>query len=200
MAVPGTADCLYSVLGVPKDAPASDIKLAYRRLALQHHPDKAGADKDAATALFAQISRAYATLSDAAKRQYYDETGTDDGMEMSAEECLAQFSALMHECTGGMPIQQLVAGMSAEDIAAMPPFPFPRELFPPGTFPEGMRFSEQGLQGMPPAVQELLASGDAAALQQLVAASAATAAQPTTMAHADWLDASMDPDLMEDPE
>ena len=57
----------YSVLGVPKGASEEDIKRAYRKLAMQHHPDRGG---DAAK--FQQIQEAYDTLGDAGKRQQYD--------------------------------------------------------------------------------------------------------------------------------
>lgn len=57
----------YQTLGVAEDATAEDIKKAYRRLASQHHPDKGGDN-----AKFQEIQVAYATLSDARKRQQYD--------------------------------------------------------------------------------------------------------------------------------
>jgi DnaJ-class molecular chaperone len=57
----------YSTLGVAKNASPDEIKKAYRKLASQHHPDKGG-DK----AKFQDIQAAYDTLSDANKRQQYD--------------------------------------------------------------------------------------------------------------------------------
>jgi hypothetical protein len=56
----------------------------------------------------------------------------------------------------------LLGGLEEEDLAHMPPFPFPKELFPPGTFPEGMKFSTDF--HMPPAVEELLEQGGPEAL------------------------------------
>lgn len=47
--------------------------------------------------------------------------------------------------------------MSQEELADMPPFPFPKELFPPGTFPEGLRFSSEGLGDLPPAIEAFMA-------------------------------------------
>jgi hypothetical protein len=64
----------------------------------------------------------------------------------------------------------MLSGLSKRDIAAMPPFPFPKELFPAGTFPEGMRFSREGLEGVPPSVEALLGAGDGAALGAMFAA------------------------------
>jgi DnaJ-class molecular chaperone len=57
----------YEILGVTKTATADEIKLAYRRLASQHHPDKGG-DKNR----FQEIQQAYQTLSDPESRASYD--------------------------------------------------------------------------------------------------------------------------------
>ena len=57
----------YSTLGVAKNSTPDQIKQAYRRLASLHHPDKGGD-----TAQFQEIQEAYAVLSDADKRQQYD--------------------------------------------------------------------------------------------------------------------------------
>lgn len=57
----------YNRLGVQKNASPDEIKRAYRKLAMQHHPDKGGDEK-----MFQQINEAYDTLKDPAKRQQYD--------------------------------------------------------------------------------------------------------------------------------
>lgn len=62
----------YSVLGVPKDASASDIKKAYRKLARESHPDH-NPDNSAAEDRFKTVSEAYDVLSDDRKRREYDE-------------------------------------------------------------------------------------------------------------------------------
>ena len=63
----------YKTLGVSKSATAEDIKKAYKKLAMQWHPDKN--PKPKAADKFQQISEAYTTLSDIDERQKYDETG-----------------------------------------------------------------------------------------------------------------------------
>lgn len=60
----------YKVLGVGKKASEADIKKAYRKLSLQHHPDRGGDDKK-----FHEITEAYEVLSNKQKRQEYDQFG-----------------------------------------------------------------------------------------------------------------------------
>ena len=64
----------YEVLGVGKDAGDPDIKAAYRRLALKHHPDRNPEDPQAEDK-FKEASEAYSVLSDAQKRAAYDRYG-----------------------------------------------------------------------------------------------------------------------------
>lgn len=61
----------YEVLGVGKGASADEIKKAFRRLAIQHHPDKEGGDE----AKFKEVNEAYEVLKDPSKRQRYDQFG-----------------------------------------------------------------------------------------------------------------------------
>ncbi|RDW90351.1 DnaJ domain protein [Aspergillus mulundensis] len=68
---------LYQILGVKEDATPEQIKSAYRKLALKHHPDKAPADaREEANQQFQKIAFAYAILSDTRKRQRFDLTGS----------------------------------------------------------------------------------------------------------------------------
>jgi molecular chaperone DnaJ len=60
---------LYVVLGVARAATSAEIRRAYRRLALAHHPDRAGA---ASAETFARIAEAYRMLSDPTARTAYD--------------------------------------------------------------------------------------------------------------------------------
>lgn len=61
----------YKIIGVEKDASENDIKKAYRKLAIVHHPDKNPDDEDAEKR-FKEIGEAYETLSDPEKRARYD--------------------------------------------------------------------------------------------------------------------------------
>lgn len=78
---PASVD-LYAVLALTAAATPDDIKKAYRKLALVHHPDKhaaAGdAAREAAVLRFQQIGFAYTVLGDAKRRERYDKTGRTD--------------------------------------------------------------------------------------------------------------------------
>jgi DnaJ-class molecular chaperone len=68
----------YDLLGVQKNANDSQIKKAYRKLALKYHPDKAPENKkDEYEDTFKKISEAYSILSDPEKKQLYDQFGKD---------------------------------------------------------------------------------------------------------------------------
>ncbi|KAL4707595.1 hypothetical protein ACJJTC_001640 [Scirpophaga incertulas] len=64
--------CHYEVLNVPKEASASDIKKAYRRLALQWHPDKNLDNLQEAKEQFQLVQNAYEVLSEPQERAWYD--------------------------------------------------------------------------------------------------------------------------------
>jgi molecular chaperone DnaJ len=61
----------YEVLGIGKSASDDEIKKAFRKKAIEHHPDKAGGDE----AKFKEINEAYEVLKDERKRQRYDQFG-----------------------------------------------------------------------------------------------------------------------------
>lgn len=64
----------YDVLGVGKSVDATEIKKAYRKLAMKYHPDKNPGDKEAEER-FKEINEAYEVLSDETKRRNYDQFG-----------------------------------------------------------------------------------------------------------------------------
>jgi len=72
---PADTEALYKVLGVEKSASDSDIKKAFRKLALKKHPDKGGDPEE-----FKKIQAAYEVLSDSEKREKYDKYGLE-GLE-----------------------------------------------------------------------------------------------------------------------
>jgi molecular chaperone DnaJ len=65
----------YEVLGIPRESGPEDIKRAYRRGALKHHPDNAQGDKGEAEKRFKELAEAYEVLSDPHKRARYDRFG-----------------------------------------------------------------------------------------------------------------------------
>lgn len=65
----------YEVLGVAKGTDEKAIKKAYKRLAMKHHPDRNKDNKAEAEKTFKEIQKAYSVLSDAEKRQAYDQFG-----------------------------------------------------------------------------------------------------------------------------
>lgn len=66
----------YAILGVPRDASTEDIKKAYRRLAMQYHPDR-NSDNPEAEDKFKEASQAYAVLGNEEKRRIYDTYGVE---------------------------------------------------------------------------------------------------------------------------
>ncbi|RMZ84316.1 hypothetical protein DV738_g694, partial [Chaetothyriales sp. CBS 135597] len=89
--VPQKAD-YYDLLGVEKNATDDEIKKAYRRKALELHPDRNYGNVEDATRLFAEVQTAYEVLSDAQERAWYDshrdvllrgDDATGDGTEFS---------------------------------------------------------------------------------------------------------------------
>jgi len=72
----------YEILGVSKSASSAEIKKAYRRLAMKHHPDRNKGD-DGAEAKFKEAKEAYEVLKDDDKRATYDRFG-HDGLKAGA--------------------------------------------------------------------------------------------------------------------
>lgn len=66
----------YATLGVSRDADDKEIKKAYRKMAMKYHPDKNPGDKEAEEK-FKEVNEAYEVLSDAEKKNIYDQYGSD---------------------------------------------------------------------------------------------------------------------------
>jgi curved DNA-binding protein len=66
----------YKILGVERNASEDDIRKAYRKLAMQYHPDRNPNDKQAEER-FKEINEAYQVLNDSKKRAHYDKFGSD---------------------------------------------------------------------------------------------------------------------------
>lgn len=109
----------YEVLGIERDADESAIKKAYRKLALQLHPDRnlaTGADE-----AFKRVNAAFVILSDKSKREHYDQFGTDP--DTPAGQSASQFAQGASVFTnGGVPLDELFRaggmgqGMAADDL------------------------------------------------------------------------------------
>lgn len=86
---------MYDTLGVTRDATETDIRKNYRKLAMQYHPDK-NPNNPAAAEKFQEISHAYEVLSDAEKREIYNQYGEEGlkeggGAGYTAEDIFSQF-------------------------------------------------------------------------------------------------------------
>eukprot|EP00117_Sycon_ciliatum_P014587 scpid65123/ scgid14788/ DnaJ homolog subfamily B member 12 len=90
----------YTILGVPKNVTADDLKRTYRRLALVLHPDKNHAP--GAAEAFKQVVKAFGTLSDPEKRAKYDKYGEDEnGAHANANKNSEMAWAYFERCYGG---------------------------------------------------------------------------------------------------
>ena len=70
----------YKILGVEKSVSDDVIKKAYRKLAMQYHPDRNQGKEDWANQKFKEINEAFSVLGDPEKRKRYDRFGTADGI------------------------------------------------------------------------------------------------------------------------
>lgn len=88
----------YDILGVQKNASDKDLKKAYKKKSMQHHPDRPGGNE----AEFKKVNEAYSTLSDPQKRQMYDQYGTVDPQQAGGPQGFH-----FHSGPGGFDINDL---------------------------------------------------------------------------------------------
>jgi molecular chaperone DnaJ len=108
MSVATTKRDYYEVLGVTRTANGEEIKRAYRRLAMKHHPDRHnGESKAEAELAFKECAEAYEVLSDDAKRRRYDQyghaglQGQHDFSNMDASDIFSMFDEIFGGAFGG---------------------------------------------------------------------------------------------------
>src|SRR5260221_1614921 len=103
----------YEVLGVSKDVSEEDLKKAYRKLAVKHHPDKNPGDKSAEEK-FKELGEAYEALNDPQTRAAYDQYGH------------AAFDPRRRAPRGwGGRLPRSFQGLRRRDWRGRPPPPFP---------------------------------------------------------------------------
>ncbi|EEB07695.1 DNAJ domain-containing protein Caj1/Djp1 type [Schizosaccharomyces japonicus yFS275] len=99
----------YDLLGVLPTASATEIKKAYRKLAVQYHPDKNPDDPQAASDKFQKISQAYQVLSDPALREQYNEFGAEHAVpEQGFADAYDFFASLF----GGEPFRPWIGELA----------------------------------------------------------------------------------------
>jgi molecular chaperone DnaJ len=90
----------YEILGISKGAGADEIKKAYRKMAIKHHPDK-NPDNKEAEAKFKEAAEAYEVLSNADKKARYDQFGHQAFEGMNMDDIFSQFGDIFGGAFGG---------------------------------------------------------------------------------------------------
>lgn len=120
------SESFYKILGVSENALKDDIKKAYRKLSLQHHPDRNN-NSEESKKLFQKISQAYETLGDDAKREEYNQIQSNPFFRMNT-----------HRGSNATDVDDFFKaffGGGMEENNGFPGFPFPMGM---GMGPMGM--------------------------------------------------------------
>lgn len=117
--------CFYEILGIKKSCNEDDIKKAYRKLAIKHHPDRNRENKEEAEIKFKEITEAYSTLSDPIKRRNYDLTGNIDNNNLNPFTMFNNIfkkhvETFMNIKKKGTSINDLLSELSNSDIRDLP--------------------------------------------------------------------------------
>ena len=94
----------YDVLGVDRNAKEDELKKAYRKLAMKHHPDR-NPDDSSASEKFKEATEAYEILSDSSKRSAYDQfghQGVDPSGFASGRSATEAFNDIFGDIFGGL--------------------------------------------------------------------------------------------------
>ena len=118
----------YQILGVERTASADEIKKAYRKLALQFHPDRNPGNKEAEEK-FKEAAEAYEVLSDPTKRQRFDQyghegmRGTDFRPFNDVNDIFSTFGDIFGGGFGGSIFDEMFGGTDtpAQEVPATPP-------------------------------------------------------------------------------
>lgn len=98
----------YNILGVSKSASDKELKSAYKKKSMEHHPDRTGGSDEK----FKEINEAYTILSNAEKRQMYDQFGTADPQQARPQQGYQDFHFTSNGFQGGIDINDLMRQFS----------------------------------------------------------------------------------------
>ena len=105
----------YDVLGVQKNSSPEQIKAAYRKLAVKHHPDKNQGNKTSEDK-FKEASEAYHVLSDQERKQNYDNFGHAAFENGGQEEVVSEILIFHHHSRIFLKISLVIFLMVAEEV------------------------------------------------------------------------------------